>query len=166
MASISPSPPFSTRKAVSRSFYMVDHNTGRSLPTRSFLTLIQVSFQLLIFGFSLQKSFDLHRDSSCSAGIACICSKILKLKTERISLYVSVICISPSTLSHLNSLFCLLLFLPYGELVLFPQFQLQHLLHLLLLQLVKLSLADTQVFPGKPLTGVHPCLDYTLTDYL
>ena len=85
MASISPSPPFSTRKAVSRSFYMVDHNTGRSLPTRSFLTLIQVSFQLLIFGFSLQKSFDLHRDSSCSAGIACICSKILKLKTERIS---------------------------------------------------------------------------------
>ena len=25
--------------------------------------------------------------------------------------------------------------------------------------------SHTQVFPGKPLTGVHPCLDYTLMDY-
>ena len=59
--------------------------------------------------------------------------------------------ILPATLSHLDPLFCLLLLFPDSKVVLLPQLQLKHLLHLLLLQLIKLSLANAQVFPDQKL---------------
>ena len=59
--------------------------------------------------------------------------------------------ISPATLSHLDALLRLLLLFPDSKVVLLPQLQLKHLLHFLLLKLVKLTLADTQVFPDNKL---------------
>ena len=59
--------------------------------------------------------------------------------------------ISPATLSHLDALLRLLLLFPDSKVVLLPQLQLKHLLHLLFLQLIKLTLANAQVFPDQKL---------------
>ena len=53
-------------------------------PCRTFKSWVKVHWSnlnhpfllLFIFGSSLQKSFDLHHDSSCSVGIVCICKTL------------------------------------------------------------------------------------------
>ena len=107
--------------------------------------ILHVASVLLVSARKYQKSYKYLGDSR---GVKIISH----MKTiSRMKTISHMKTISPATLSHLDPLLRLLLLFPDSKVVLLPKLQLEHLLHFLLLKLIKLTLADTQVFPDNKL---------------